>query len=84
LLRRHAVNGAWCMRLALSRVVCPLGRSAVYLGNIMDGYILREYLLSLRSEYLAIHLGSEQWSCKPGLERESRLVGKVCNLYIVL
>jgi hypothetical protein len=29
---------------------------------------------------IAAHLGSEQESCKPGLERESRLVGKVCDL----
>jgi hypothetical protein len=29
------------MRLALSRVVCPLGRSAVHLGNLTDDYNLR-------------------------------------------
>jgi hypothetical protein len=28
------------MRLALSRVDCPLGRSAVHLGNLTGGYIL--------------------------------------------
>jgi hypothetical protein len=28
------------MRLALLRVVCPLGRSAVHLGNITSSYIL--------------------------------------------
>jgi hypothetical protein len=36
-LRRRAVNGARCMRLALPRVDCPLGRSAVHLGNLTGG-----------------------------------------------
>jgi hypothetical protein len=80
LLRRRAVNGAECMQLALPRVVCPLWRTAVHLGNLTGDYIFRESLQRLRSESLAIHLGSEQGSCKPGLERESRLVGKVCDL----
>jgi hypothetical protein len=44
LLRQRAVNGAWCMRLALPRLVCPLGRSAVHLGNLTGGYSLRESL----------------------------------------
>jgi hypothetical protein len=35
----------------------------------------------LRSESLAAHLWSEHGSCKPELKRESRLVGKVCDLY---
>jgi hypothetical protein len=30
--------------------------------------------------YIVAHLGSEQGSCKPGLDRESWLVGKVCDL----
>jgi hypothetical protein len=58
-LRRRAVNGARCMRLALPRVDCPLGRSAVHIGNLTGGYNLRESLQRLRSESLAIHLGSE-------------------------
>jgi hypothetical protein len=44
LLHRCTVNGARCMRLALPRVVCPLGRSAVHLGNLTGGYSLRESL----------------------------------------
>jgi hypothetical protein len=42
LLRRRIVNGARCMQLALPRVVCPLGRSAVHLGNLTGGYNLRD------------------------------------------
>jgi hypothetical protein len=38
------INGARCMRLALPRVVCPLGRSVVHLGNLTGGYNLRESL----------------------------------------
>jgi hypothetical protein len=38
LLRPHAVNGTRCMRLALLRVVCPLERNAVHLGNLTGGY----------------------------------------------
>jgi hypothetical protein len=64
------------MRLALPRVDCPLGRSVVHLGNLTGGYSLRESL--------AIHFGSEQGSCKTGLERESWLVGNVRNLCRVL
>jgi hypothetical protein len=63
LLRRRAANGARCMRLALPRVVYPLGRSAVHLGNIIGGYIFRESLQRLRSESLAIHLGSKDRVC---------------------
>jgi hypothetical protein len=43
-LRRRAINGAQCMRLALPRLVRPLGRSAVHLGNLTGGYSLRESL----------------------------------------
>jgi hypothetical protein len=44
------------MRLALPRVVCPLGRSAVHLGNLTGGcismnlckgYVVKPYLLNL-------------------------------------
>jgi hypothetical protein len=35
---RCAVNGARCMRLALPRLICPLERSAVHLGNLTGGY----------------------------------------------
>jgi hypothetical protein len=63
LLRRRAANGARFMRLALPRVVCPLGRSVVHLGNLTDGYIFRESLQRLRSESLAIHLGSKYRVC---------------------
>jgi hypothetical protein len=42
--RRRAVNGARCMQLALPRLVRPLGRSAVHLGNLTGGYSLRESL----------------------------------------
>jgi hypothetical protein len=38
-----------------------------------------ESLQRLCSESLAAHLMSEQGSCKPGLDRKSRLVGKVCE-----
>jgi hypothetical protein len=44
LLCRRAVNGARCMRLAIPRVVCPLGRSEVHLGNLTGGYNLKESL----------------------------------------
>jgi hypothetical protein len=44
LLRRRAVNGTRRMWLALPRVVCPLGRSAVHLGKLTDDYSLRESL----------------------------------------
>jgi hypothetical protein len=43
-LRRRAVNGARCMRLALPKLVCLLERSAVYLGNLTGDYSLRESL----------------------------------------
>jgi hypothetical protein len=63
------VNGARCTLLALPRVVCPLGRSTVHLENLTGVYTFGESLYTLRSESLAAHLGSEQGSCKPGLER---------------
>jgi hypothetical protein len=44
-----AVNGAQCMRLALRRVDCPLGRSAVHLGNLTGGYIITVYVNKRRS-----------------------------------
>jgi hypothetical protein len=34
------------MRLALPRVVCPLGRSVVHLGNLTGGYSLMESLFT--------------------------------------
>jgi hypothetical protein len=43
-LRRRAVNGARCMRLALPRLVHPLGRSAVHLENLTGSYSPRESL----------------------------------------
>jgi hypothetical protein len=43
-LRRRAINGARCMRLALPRLVGPLVRSAVHLGNLTGGYSLGESL----------------------------------------
>jgi hypothetical protein len=46
------------MRLALPRLVRPLGRSAVHLGNLTGGYNPGESLKRLRSETLPIHLGS--------------------------
>jgi hypothetical protein len=38
----------------------------------------------LRSETLRTHLGSVQGSVQPEAKRESRLMGKVCNLCRVL
>jgi hypothetical protein len=61
LLHRRAVNGARCMRLALPRLVRPLGNSAVHLGNLMGGYNPRESLQRLHSDTLLGHLGSDQW-----------------------
>jgi hypothetical protein len=85
LLRRRAINGARCMRLALPRVVCPLGEECGTFrkpnGRLQPQGI---FVKAFRSESLAIHLGSEQGSCKLGLEMESQLVGKVCNLCRVL
>jgi hypothetical protein len=43
-LSRRAVNGAWCMWLALPSLVRPLGRSVVHLGNLTGGYNLGESL----------------------------------------
>jgi hypothetical protein len=43
-LRRRVVNGARCMRLTLPRLVCPLGRSVIHLGNLTGGYSLGESL----------------------------------------
>jgi hypothetical protein len=40
-----------------------------------------ESLERLHSESLAIHLRSEFGSWNPRIERESCLMGKVCNLY---
>jgi hypothetical protein len=64
-LRHHAVNGARCMRLALPRVDCPLGRNAVHLGNLTGGYSHKESLERLCSETLPIHLGSVQGFDRP-------------------
>jgi hypothetical protein len=72
------------MWLALPRVVCPLGEECGTFRKLNGRLHLRESLYRLRSESLAIHLRSEQGSSNPGLERESRLVGKVCNLCRVL
>jgi hypothetical protein len=44
LLCHHVVNAAQCMRLALPRVVWPLERSVVHLGNLTGDYSLRESL----------------------------------------
>jgi hypothetical protein len=49
------------MRLALPRLICPLGRSAVHLGNLTGGYSPRESLYRLRSDALLGHLSSDQW-----------------------
>jgi hypothetical protein len=44
----------------------------------------RESLQRLRSESLAIHLGSEDQVCTNQARKGSRLMGKVCNLCRVL
>jgi hypothetical protein len=62
LLRRRAVNEARCMRLTLPRVVCPLGRSAIHLGNLTGSYILGNLCKGFIVNP-AIHLGSEDQVC---------------------
>jgi hypothetical protein len=59
----------------------PLGDECGAFRKPIDGYTFRDSLYRLRSESLAAHLGSEQGSCEPGIERESQLVVKVCDLY---
>jgi hypothetical protein len=72
------------MRLALSRVVCPLGRSVVHLGNLTGGYVsgnlYKGFIVNPWPFTSVVKIGSVQ----PRLERESRLVGKACNLCRVL
>jgi hypothetical protein len=72
------------MRLALPRMVCPLGRSAVHLENLTGGYIsgnhCKGFVVNPKPFTSVVKIGSAQ----PRLERESRLVGKVCNLCRVL
>jgi hypothetical protein len=57
------------MWLALPRVDCPLGRSAVHLGNLTGGYSLGESLQRLRSDTLPGHLGSGQWGVALSMQK---------------
>jgi hypothetical protein len=71
------------MRLALPRVDCPLGRSAIHLGNLTGDYSLRESFKGYIVKPCLFTLVVSKGLIAQG-KRESRLVVKVCNLCIVL
>jgi hypothetical protein len=94
LFRCRVVNGAWGIVLALLKVsaeVFSFGfvshhlreeSCSLKLGKPNRRLYLSNIFIMLHSETLSVHLGCDQMgSHDPWVERKSRQIGKVCNLY---